>query len=116
MPRAEPKSWSAQVDEAFAHHGRVLSEVAALAAEQDVRVAIAGDAALLYKGLSRFVKTRAVVILSHPALQRPPSGVVAHDVAQASDVRLHWSALVRAGRYRTSPSPSSARSTSSRSP
>lgn len=66
MPRRTARrSWSAQVDEAFAYHGRVLSEVATLAAEQDVKVAFAGDAALLYNGLSRFVTTRAVAIFSY---------------------------------------------------
>ncbi len=98
MPRAARKSWSAQVGEAFAFHDRVLSEVAAPAAERGARVAFAGDAALMWNGLDRFVTTRAVAILSHPALQRPPPGVLVHDVTQGSDVRLCWSALVRAGK------------------
>ena len=68
-------------------------------------VAFAGDAALMWNGFDRFVTTRAVAILSHPALKRPPPGVVVHDVAQASDVRLYWRALARSGKVPDFPIP-----------
>jgi len=93
------------VDDAFTYSDRVLGQVATLAAEQGATVAFAGDAALFMNGLNRFMTTRAVAILSHPALERPPPGVVVHDVAQASDARLRWTALARAGKVPNFPIP-----------
>jgi len=87
------------VEEAFAYHDRVLREIATLAAEQGARVAFAGDAALLMNGLNRFMTTRSVAIFSRPSLQRPPPGVVVHDVVRdfghASEFRLYWRAFAK---------------------
>lgn len=106
MPRRTArKSWSAKLDEAFAYRDRVLSEVATLATEQGVKVAFASDAALAANGLERFVRTRAISILSHPVLHQPPPGVVVRDVAHASDVRLFWRALARSGKVPCFPIP-----------